>query len=80
MWAYLDDVELDPVCGVGGDQGEEDTVERHVLQDLPAVQRPGEPQLSPPAQTDSLVPGYSQGGDGVPVRVVVLSRLKIFQI
>ena len=72
-------MELDPVCGVGGDQGEEDTVERHVLQDLPTVQRPGEPQLSPPAQTDPLVSSYSQGGDGVPVRVVVLRRLKIFQ-
>ena len=79
MLAHLDDVELYPVCGVCGDQGEEDTVERHVLQDLPAVQRPGEPQLSPPAQTDPLVPGYSQGGDGVPVRVVVLRRLEIFQ-
>ena len=79
MLAHLEDVELDPVCGVCGDQGEEDTVERHVLQDLPAVQRPGEPQLSPPAQTDSLVSGHSQGGDGVPVRVVVLSGLEIFQ-
>ena len=79
MRTDLDDVELEPVSGVGSDQGEDDTVERHVLQHLPAVQRPGEPQLSPPAQTDSLVSGHSQGGDGVPVRVVVLSRLKIFQ-
>ena len=75
MRTHLDDVELKPVSGVGGDQGEDDTVERHVLQHLPAVQRPGEPQLSPRVETDSVIPGYGEGGDGVSVRVVVLSGL-----